>query len=118
MDEIISPTRMALGSIEQDIPVHELLHLAQLKGGELALLEAQISDNSPAVGRRPADLQLPEGCSLFLLLRGSQVCPLAATRCFEAGDKVLAVSRTEDEANLRRELIGEDEAPEPVPAGR
>ena len=28
VDEIISPTRMILGSIEQDIPVHELLHLA------------------------------------------------------------------------------------------
>ena len=51
VDEIISPTRMALASIEQDIPVHELLHLAQLKGGELGLLEAQITDESPAVGR-------------------------------------------------------------------
>ena len=28
VDELISPTRMILGSIEQDIPVHELLHLA------------------------------------------------------------------------------------------
>ncbi len=118
VDEIISPTRMALGSIEQDIPVHELLHLAQLKGGEFALLEAQITDDSPAVGRRPADLSLPEGCSIFLLLRGSQVMPARSDTVLEAGDKVLAVSRTEDEANLRRELIGEDEAPEPVPAGR
>ncbi len=30
VDELISPTRMILGSIEQDIPVHELLHLASL----------------------------------------------------------------------------------------
>ena len=30
VDELISPTRMILGSIEQDIPVHELLHLAAL----------------------------------------------------------------------------------------
>ena len=27
VDEIISPTRMALAAIEQDIPVHELLHI-------------------------------------------------------------------------------------------
>src|SRR3982751_2366779 len=52
VDELISPTRMILGSIEQDIPVHELLHLAALKGGELDLVEAQISEDSPAVGRR------------------------------------------------------------------
>ena len=118
VDEIISPTRMALGSIEQDIPVHELLHLAQLKGGEFSLLEAQITDDSPAVGRHPADLTLPEGCSIFLLLRGNTVMPARGDTILEAGDKVLAVSRTEDEANLRRELIGEDEAAEPVPAGR
>ena len=33
VDELISPTRMILGSIEQDIPVHELLHLAALGEG-------------------------------------------------------------------------------------
>src|SRR3954462_12301460 len=54
VDELISPTRMILGSIEQDIPVHELLHLAQLEGGELELLEAQIGEESPAIGRKPS----------------------------------------------------------------
>src|SRR5215213_4345757 len=69
VDEIISPTRMVLAAIEQDIPVHELLHIAQLKGGELDLVEAQIGDDSPAIGRGPADINLPDGCSLFVLIR-------------------------------------------------
>ncbi len=108
VDEIISPTRMVLAAIEQDIPVHELLHLAQLKGGEIELVEAQISERSPAVGRRPSDIDLPEGCSLFLLLRGSNVLPILDDTVFRAGDKVLAVSRAEGagEEVLRRELIG------------
>ena len=42
VDEIISPTRMILGSIEQDIPVHELLHLAALGVGELEIIEAHL----------------------------------------------------------------------------
>ena len=109
VDEIISPTRMVLASIEQDIPVHELLHLAQLKGGELELVEAQIGENSPAVGRRPADINLPEGCSLFLLLRGNSVQQIRSDTVFQAGDKVLAVSRGEGESILRRELIGDSE---------
>src|SRR6188472_4662124 len=65
VDELISPTRMILGSIEQDIPVHELLHLARLEGGELELVEAQVGEGSPAIGRRPSDITLPDGCSLF-----------------------------------------------------
>ena len=42
VDELISPTRMILGSIEQDIPVHELLHLAALGESELELIEAHL----------------------------------------------------------------------------
>ncbi len=107
VDEIISPTRMALAAIEQDIPVHELLHLAQLKGGEMELLEAQIAEDSPAVGRRASDIVLPDGCALFVLLRGSSVQPVRAETMFEVGDKVLAISRAECEVQLRRELIGD-----------
>ncbi len=109
VDEIISPTRMALASIEQDIPVHELLHLADLKGGELQLLEAQIAADSPAIGRRATDIPLPDGCSLFVLLRGSSVQAIRGDTVFEVGDKVLAIARAECEVQLRRELIGDGE---------
>src|SRR5215204_1489587 len=109
VDEIISPTRMALASIEQDIPVHELLHLAQLKGGELELLEAQISSGSPAAGKRAGEIPLPEGCSLFLLLRGNTVQGIKADTVLQSGDKVLAVARAECESDLRRQLIGDGE---------
>jgi trk system potassium uptake protein TrkA len=115
VDEIISPTRMALASIEQDIPVHELLHLAQLKGGELELVEAQIAEDSPAVGRRPADLALPEGCALFLLLRGNAVQQVRPDTVFQPGDKVIAVAKADGDEVLRRELIGDAE---PVGATR
>ena len=110
VNEIISPTRMVLGAIEQDIPVHELLHLAQLKGGEMELVEAQISENSPALGRTATDINLPEGSSLFLLLRGNSVQQVRADTVFQAGDKVLAVAKGDSgEEVLRRELIGDSE---------
>ena len=67
VDELISPTRMILGSIEQDIPVHELLHLAALGEGELELIEAHLQAGSPAIGRAPKDLDDPGG---LLAVRG------------------------------------------------
>ena len=69
VDELISPTRMILGSIEQDIPVHELLHLAALGEGELELIEAHLQSGSPAIGRAPRELDIPDGCSLFAVIR-------------------------------------------------
>ena len=107
VDEIISPTRMALAAIEQDIPVHELLHLAQLEGGELELIEAQIGEDSPAIGRKPSDIELPEGCSLFVLIRDDSAQQIRPETIFQPGDKVLAISRTECETDLHRQLIGD-----------
>ena len=106
VDEIISPTRMALAAIEQDIPVHELLHLARLQGNDMQLLEAQIGEDSPAIGRHPSDIELPEGCSIFVLIRGDAAQQIRPDTVFRAGDKVLAISRTDCEANLHRQLIG------------
>ncbi len=101
---------MALAAIEQDIPVHELLHLAQLEGGNLEVLEAQIAEGSPAVGRRPGDISLPDGCSVIVIIRGEQVQTIRPDTIFQAGDKVLAISRTDCEVQLHRELIGEPAA--------
>ncbi len=106
VDDIISPTRMALAAIEQDIPVHELLHLAQLPGGRLELIEAQIAEDSPAVGRRAADLSLPEACSLLAIIRGGNAQPIRSDTALQVGDTVLAISRTESETQLHDALIG------------
>jgi trk system potassium uptake protein TrkA len=107
VDEIISPTRMALAAIEQDIPVHELLHLARLEGGELELLEAQIGEDSPAVGRRPSDIDLPDGCTMHILIRDDAAQAIRPDTVFRAGDKVLAISSTDCEPALHRQLIGQ-----------
>ena len=62
------PDPDGLAAIEQDIPVHELLHLAQLDN-ELELIEAQLQADSPASAGRRATCSLPEGCSLFVVVR-------------------------------------------------
>ena len=105
VDEIISPTRMALGSIEQDIPVHELLHLAALEN-ELEIIEAQLQGDSPAVGKSPGELTIPEGCSLFAVVRGGVATPLRADTVLQEGDKVLAIGKADCEKVLHEQLIG------------
>ncbi len=107
VDEIISPTRMILGSIEQDIPVHELLHLAALGVGELEIIEARLETGSPAIGRIALDLSVPSGCSLFGVIRDGVPTPLQNDTVFAAGDKVIAIGRPDCEPLLREQLIGE-----------
>jgi trk/ktr system potassium uptake protein len=105
VDEIISPTRMALGSIEQDIPVHELLHLAELDN-DLEIIEAQLQADSPAVGRTPGDLVIPQECSLFAIVRNGVATALRADTVLREGDKVIAIGKADCERMLHEQLIG------------
>ena len=117
VDEIISPTRMILGSIEQDIPVHELLHLAGLGESELEIIEAHLHEDSPAIGKAPRDLDIPDRCSLFAVIRGDQAIPLRADTQLLEGDKVIAIGPNECEAVLHEQLIGTARDEEPVDLG-
>ena len=107
VDEQISPTRMILGSIEENIPVHELLHLAVVGGGELDLIEAKLREDSPAVGQNASALTLPDGCVLFAVIRNEVPLAIRADTLLQAGDKVLGIGRTECEEELQRVLLGE-----------
>jgi trk system potassium uptake protein TrkA len=111
VDELISPTRMILGSIEQDIPVHELLHLATLGGGELELFEALLQPASPAVGRNARDIPLPEGCAIFAVIRDDVATSIRADTVLAEGDKVIAIGKTECQVALHDQLIGDSSEP-------
>ena len=107
IDETVSPTRAILGVIEHEIPIHDLLHLTELEGGELQIVEAQLDASSPVLGRELRELKLPEGSLVLVVIRDNH--PIAArpeTRLVN-GDKLLAVTSAEREGELRSLLIGE-----------
>jgi trk system potassium uptake protein len=110
VDELISPTRMILGSIEQDIPVHEVLHLAPLSR-EYEMMEAHLGAESPAVGMALSQLQLPVGCSIVAVVRDEVAQGVSPDMIFRSGDNVIATGRRESEPALHEALIG------PLPAG-
>jgi trk system potassium uptake protein TrkA len=107
IDETVSPTRSILGVIEHEIPVHDLLHLAELEGGELQIVEAHLDPDSPVVGREVRDLTLPEGSTIAVLIRDERAIPPRSDTRLRTGDRILAVTSAESEAELRTLLIGE-----------
>jgi trk system potassium uptake protein len=106
VDEVISTTRMVLGAVEQDIPVHELIHLAQLEHGDLEVVEAQIVVDSPAVGQVARQVSLPDGCMLIAIIRDEVASVIRSDTVLMAGDKVVAISKTDCQEEVQRILIG------------
>jgi trk system potassium uptake protein len=107
IDDTVSPTRSILGVIEHEIPVHALLHLAELEGGEVQIVEAQIDAESPVVGRELRDITLPEGSSIAVLIRDDRAITPRGDARLRNGDRLLAVTSADDEQELRSLLIGE-----------
>ena len=110
VDEVVSTTRMALGAVEQDIPVHELIHLAQLQHGDLEVVEAQIVDDSPAVGQIARQVPLPDGCMIIAIIRDEVASVIRSDTVLQAGDKVVAISKTDCQEEVQRLLIGQGAA--------
>ena len=110
VDELVSPTRMILGSIEQDIPVHELLHLAALGEGELEIIEAHLAGGSPAIGRAPG----PRHARRLLAVRGhprrARPRRCDRTACCERATRSSRSGRPGVRGHAPRQLIGDPEA--------
>jgi trk system potassium uptake protein len=107
IDETVSPTRTILGMIEHEIPIHDLLHLTELERGELQIVEAQLDASSPVVGRELRELQLPDGSHIAVVIRDERALAVRPETRLLNGDKLLAVTSAEQEAELRSLLIGE-----------
>jgi trk system potassium uptake protein TrkA len=93
--------------IEHEIPVHDLLHLAELERGELQIVEAQLDASSPVVGQSLRDVALPEDSYLLVVVRADKALPVRQETRLLNGDRLLAVTSAEHEAELRNLLIGE-----------
>ena len=107
IDETVSPTRSILAVIEHEIPIHDLLHLTELEGGEVQIVEAQLDADSPVIGKELRSLTLPEGSHVAVLIRDDRAITVRPETRLQDGDKLLAVTSAEREAELRSLLIGE-----------
>ncbi len=107
IDETVSPTRTILGVIEHEIPIHDLLHLTELERGELQIVEAQLDADSPVVGRELREVNLPEGSHIAVVIRNERALAVRPETRLLDGDKLLAVTSADQEAELRSLLIGE-----------
>ena len=62
---------------------------------------------SPAVGVTAGSLDLPDGCSIFAIIRDERDLSVRSDTELLAGDKVIGIGRTECEGELHRILLGE-----------
>jgi trk system potassium uptake protein TrkA len=71
------------------------------------IVEAQLDASSPVIGKVLRDLVLPDGSTVAVIVRDEHAIAARPDTTLRAGDKLLAVTSAEHEAELRSLLIGE-----------
>ena len=106
IDVTISSTNLILEHIEQEVPIHPLVHLLTLKGGDLEIVEVNIPPSSPVVGKRMSEIDFPPGSVICLMTGRSGAHVPTDDTILEADAQIVAVTRPESEGALRVALTG------------
>lgn len=105
VDVTVSQTNFILNLIGQAIPQRSFVHLMNLRHAGLAIVEANISANSPVVNQRLEDLDLPVSCAIAAIARGNDVIVPNGQTVIEVGDELIAVTHLSEEDQLRDLLV-------------
>lgn len=105
IEHVVSSTEAILMMVEQQIPAGHIIPLAALKQGNLEIIEIDLDEASPAVGRALKELEMPPGASVMSILReGQALVPQADTR-LEVGDTVIALVEAGRQQEMRRVFV-------------
>jgi trk system potassium uptake protein len=91
IEPAVSATDLILRLIEHEVPQYGLVHLLDLAGDRLEIIELIVHEESPVAGHRVEDVVMPDGSLIISVLReGGGFVPQGDT-VIEAGDEVLVV---------------------------
>jgi trk system potassium uptake protein len=102
----VAATPMILALIEHEVPEHGLVHLLELRDEQLEIVEVEIADGAPAVGKRVEQLQLPSSTRLVSVMRDGRAEIAVGSTQLRRGDQVLAILEPGAEEELRGVLLG------------
>jgi len=106
IDATVSSTRIIYSLIEQEVDSGQMVPLTALKRGNLEIVEAELTPQSPVVRRMLKDVHLPGDSVIAVILRGDQIELPSGTTRFDVGDCVIALTRPQDERALRELMAG------------
>jgi len=103
----ISVTNLILEHIEEKIPTHPLIHLLTMGEEMMEVVEVKILEGATSIGKSVKELSLPSDSILALLIRNGEKphVPTADT-VLEMNDRIIALTSTDSEEILRKELTG------------
>ncbi len=104
---VISSTELILDMIDERVNATQLEPLAKVGHGNLELVQLRIADDSPACGKRIAEVALPRGSVVVAVDRGGGDVLIAnGDTVLQRGDEVIAMIKRDTRPDVCAALVG------------
>jgi len=89
IDITVSSTRLILSLIEQELPSRPFIPLVKLRSIGMEIVELALLANSPLIGKKLRDINLPPGSTVSLIIRDEQTVVPTSETVMKIGDKLI-----------------------------
>lgn len=104
VDVLVSTPRIMAALVEEAVTVGDLVRLFTFRQGEANLVELTLTDDSPIVGQRVAEIPWPPDCTLVTIIRGGHVVVPVPEIALEKGDELMLVAEAAREDEIEQLL--------------
>ena len=104
VDGTINSTRLIDALIEREVDSEMLIPLLTLGGGKLEIVQTEIGDDSPALGKLLKTIPLPKDCLIVSVVREGEPSLPSARTVLQPGDTVVALVSPGSAEDLRQLL--------------
>ena len=106
IDATVSATRLINALIQEQVKAHDvLIPLLTIRGGDVEIVQTNLSPSCPVVNKKIKDLVLPRGTLFISINRGEEVIIPRGDTDLREDDQVLVLVRKVHEAVLREILM-------------
>jgi len=97
IDQTVSSTRIIFNILEQQIESSHVIPIAALQNGNIAVIQIDLTETSPACGKKIIDLGLPKGVLIISIIRNEMsVIPQANTILNEDDTLIILMPQEKD----------------------
>jgi trk system potassium uptake protein TrkA len=107
IDATMNATQVMLSVLEQEIPQANLVPLLRLRNTDVEVVEAILDGRSRVVGQPLSAVALPPESTIAVVIRDGAAFFPSGTTVLQAGDEVVALTRSMHEPRLRGLFFGD-----------
>ncbi|MBZ5536887.1 MAG: NAD-binding protein [Acidobacteriia bacterium] len=106
VDVTVSSTGIIAQMIERELPMSTIKTLLDFKASQLEMVEYDLEDKSPVIGRQIRQLTMPKDSNIVTILRNKDAVVPRGDTSFARDDVVLVLMKEAVEPEVRRVLLG------------